>query len=76
MSNCEKCGRDEGHWMGCQAAPSWGLRDAIHSFVEKAIDNMGLACEHGECSNPKRPPGKGPKPKYCTEHSDPKSRKA
>lgn len=56
----------QGHNFGCAealAAPS----DAEPAPVD--------ACEHGECPNPKRPQGKGPKPKYCDEHSTPKSRK-
>lgn len=69
--SCQKCGREDGHWLACEAAPG-GTQPP--SVPPKAAEEDG--CEHGECSNPKRAQGKGPKPKYCDDHSTPKSRKA
>jgi hypothetical protein len=43
-------------------------------LFEERSHNEDL-CAFGDCTNPKRPKGKGPAPKYCTEHSDPKNRK-
>lgn len=67
MSNCKKCGRDDGHWIGCASA---------HRVEREAPPAPGGdQCAFPGCSNDKRPQGKGPAPKYCTEHSDPKNRK-
>ena len=67
--SCKSCGREPEngtatHWLGCPEAPG-------SSRASREAD----ACEYGDCTNPKRPPGKGRAPKYCTEHSDPKTRK-
>ncbi|MFJ2650883.1 hypothetical protein ACIO1C_29710 [Streptomyces sp. NPDC087420] len=70
--SCQKCGREDGHWVGCEAA-SGGTQPP--GVPPEAAEKDG--CEHGKCSNAKRPAqGKGPKPKYCDDHSTPKSRKA
>lgn len=79
--SCQKCGRSDGHHLGCEV-PSRQVRlvpkpDArpVEEAVTEELERLAR-CEHGECSNPKRPPqGKGPRPKYCDEHSTPKSRK-
>lgn len=77
--SCQTCGHPaekvdgkrvpQGHNFGCPER----LRAHARNLVEP--DFAGSLCEHGECSNPKRPQGKGPRPKYCDEHSTPKSRK-
>ncbi|MGW2513647.1 hypothetical protein ACWC0A_30485 [Streptomyces scopuliridis] len=74
IENCAHCGRapenDQAtHWLGCEEI-------TLQHFEagQVALDPV-VICEYGDCSNPKRPQGKGPKPKYCTEHSDPKNRK-
>ncbi len=69
MSECEKCGRDDGHYIGCTAA----LRAHARNLV--GPDFMEALCAFDGCNNPRRPKGKGPAPKFCTEHSDPKNRK-
>ena len=67
--SCKSCGREPEngtatHWLGCkEIVPA----DAQKIYAE--------TCEYGDCTNFKRPPGKGRAPKYCTEHSDPKTRK-
>jgi hypothetical protein len=44
--------------------------------VEPEVEPTLVAlCDFAGCENPKRPAGKGPKPKYCEAHKDPKSRK-
>lgn len=69
MSKCDNCGRDDGHWLGC--AEAWRAdREATPPTPEDADQ-----CVFPGCPNDKRPAGKGPKPKFCTEHSDPKNRK-
>jgi hypothetical protein len=76
-TGCPKCGHDaelvagftvQPHHLGCPRkagakvqAPGGGYQEPL--------------CEFGGCQNFKRPQGKGPKPKFCTEHSDPKNRK-
>lgn len=72
MSECDNCGRDGGHWLGCAAVPLTGSH-LMEAFEERSHSED--LCVFGECTNPKRPAGKGPKPKFCTEHSDPKNRK-
>lgn len=75
---CKHCGREPEngtptHWLGClktQRTPEES--DQIEGFLEEKLAGM---CDFGTCANPKRPQGKGPKPRYCDEHSDPKSRK-
>lgn len=66
---CKTCGRDDGHWLGCKEAFS-AERETTPPAPEGADQ-----CTFPGCDSDKRPPGKGPKPKYCTEHSDPKNRK-
>ena len=83
MSDCEKCGRDDGHNLGCPATLAEPVEErkdpAFWADADKlvAVEDLPSAtfCAFGECRNPKRPKGKGPAPKYCEEHSDPKNRK-
>lgn len=70
--SCQTCGRGDGHWLGCEKAQK-PVRHEPVTEPEKIVKVEH--CEHGECSNPKRPQTKGPKPKYCDDHSTPKSRK-
>jgi hypothetical protein len=80
MSNCETCGRDDGHHLGCAEAPQFfelhrrpdapDPEEHMAELVEKAGQ-----CAFGDCANARRPKGKGRAPMYCKEHSDPKSRK-
>lgn len=65
MSECKTCGREDGHWLGCPEVTR--DRALVVTDDEK--------CAFGDCREPKRPKGKGPAPKYCEEHSDPKNRK-
>jgi hypothetical protein len=81
MTKCDNCGRDDGHWIGCPAsftdaehASKLIDADAMTEEDWEAIAPRGI-CMFGGCTDPKRPAGKGPKPKFCTEHSDPKNRK-
>lgn len=77
-TGCPKCGHDtelvdgeavQPHHLGC---PRKGGAAKPQAYARVP----GEHCEHGDCTNPKRPPkGKGPAPKYCEDHSDPKNRK-
>jgi hypothetical protein len=68
MSKCDNCGRDDGHWLGCDSVATPDAEgEPPQVFAE--------TCAYGDCTNLRRLPGKGPRPKYCTEHSDPKNRK-
>lgn len=70
---CKTCGRpDEGHWIGCAESMMLGITSEDISVLLSADP---VYCAHGDCENPPRPPGKGPRPKYCEDHSDPKNRK-
>lgn len=89
MSECESCGRDDGHYLGCaEAAKSQAedldVRNARHASgrPEEGVTSEDTAppkgaemCAYGDCVFQRRPKGKGPAPKYCEEHSDPKNRK-
>jgi hypothetical protein len=78
---CQTCGRpaENGqpvHWLGCKEIGKARTPEEsaeIESFLEEKLAAM---CEFGTCANGKRAgSGKGAKPKYCDEHSDPKNRK-
>lgn len=71
MSECKTCGRDDGHWIGCEKADEWKTVQRDNVTITTNAD----VCAFGDCMNPKRPKGKGPAPKYCEDHSDPKNRK-
>lgn len=77
MSECKTCGRDDGHHIGCPEAakPSASDHDLRNEGHASERPEEGATCAFGDCKNPKRPKGKGPAPKYCEEHSDPKNRK-
>lgn len=60
MSECETCGREDGHWIGCAKAPS-----------ERPEE--GATCAFGGCSEPRKSDDK--RVKFCEFHSDPKNRK-
>ncbi|MGA4942152.1 hypothetical protein [Streptomyces cinereoruber] len=71
--SCQTCGHEaEGeiqpHNFGC--AESLAARQARPPEPDDSAQ-----CEQEGCSNPKRPQGKGPKPKFCDDHSTAKSRK-
>lgn len=69
MSKCDNCGRDDGHWLGCGSV-------AAPDAEGEAPPPGAEMCAYGECVFQRRPKtGKGPAPKYCEEHSDPKNRK-
>ncbi|OEJ24282.1 hypothetical protein AS594_07065 [Streptomyces agglomeratus] len=75
---CKSCGREPEngrptHWLGCKEIPSGGR--LMELFEEQNHLSPETCCEHGECTNPKRPQGKGRAPKFCEDHSDPKKRK-
>jgi hypothetical protein len=72
MSKCDNCGRDDGHWLGCANAPA---PKPLPVNPDQLSTGNPDECFHEGCINPKRPAGKGPKPKFCEEHSDPKNRK-
>jgi hypothetical protein len=78
------------HWLGCPAIsrvepekapePIGPKEDPEVEEPEVVPDDEPdptpvALCEFAGCENPKRPAGKGPKPKYCEAHKDPKSRK-
>ena len=72
---CKSCGYPSENVNG-QRVPQGHHYGCAERVREPAPEPPGDdSCEHGDCSNLKRPQGKGPKPKYCDEHSTPKSRK-
>lgn len=75
MSECETCGRpDEGHWIGCaEVKTPYGRSEMLSDFVVKALDNMGVLCAHGGCTEPRW--SSAPRAQFCTTHKDPKNRK-
>lgn len=72
MSECKTCGREDGHWLGCAEAERELRADG---WEVGPVVAEGDHCAYGGCTEPKRPKGKGPAPKYCEQHSDPKNRK-
>lgn len=75
--SCDNCGRDDGHFLGCGRAAANAA--AAAAFDDSTVvTDWGVVpadCAFGDCENPRRPKGKGPAPKYCEEHNDPKKRK-
>lgn len=72
---CKTCGRpDKGHWLGCAEAAGANLQQAsaTRGYAAQLSDEE---CAFGDCKNPRRPKRKGPAPKFCETHSDPKNRK-
>lgn len=69
MSDCEKCGRSDGHWLGCQS----GMAEIALAAAEANPSGMTLIlmdekCGKDGCTNP-RAVSKGPTPaKYCETH--------
>jgi hypothetical protein len=71
---CGTCGREgDGHWIGC-AETAHSAQSVAYNTTPPAAEDADQ-CAFPGCLGDKRPQGKGPKPKYCTEHSDPKNRK-
>lgn len=73
MSECQKCGREGGHWIGCVGA-AHSAESIVYNTTPPAPEDADQ-CVFPECANDKRPKGKGRAPIYCEEHSDPKNRK-
>lgn len=67
MSECETCGREDGHWIGC--AEAWKTIQRGNVTVSTNAD----VCAYGDCLEPRRSDDK--RVKYCETHSDPKNRK-
>ncbi len=63
MSQCKKCGRSDGHYIGCARTASRSAAPVAES-----------GCSFEGCSQPRRSEDK--RVKFCDEHSDPKNRKA
>jgi len=72
VSECKKCGRSDGHYMGCAGISASPTEEHDLRYGGHASEDRWA---FGECVNPKRPKGKGRAPLYCEEHSDPKNRK-
>lgn len=71
MSDCRVCGRDDGHYIGCEA-----INPPPRPTRRYEEPDPGFFCEHHGCPEAKREwSGKGAKPKFCQKHSDPKNRK-
>jgi hypothetical protein len=72
---CRTCGRpaENGqatHWLGCEQTGKTVQRGNVTFSTNTDV------CEHGDCMDLKKEySGRGAKPKYCDEHSDPKNRK-
>ncbi len=61
--SCKKCGREDGHWLGCEQGAFFG------PMIEPvAIESP--QCEAGGCPALAKPYlGRGQRPKYCQAHS-------
>lgn len=65
MSECETCGREDGHYIGCAAVAKPQVGDP--DLRNEGPDSEDQCAREG-CTNPRAPQGKGPRPKYCEEH--------
>ncbi|KUJ70808.1 hypothetical protein ACZ90_00360 [Streptomyces albus subsp. albus] len=68
--NCETCGREDGHWIGCASSGTARPRhdplaeEAFLSETEEA--ELATRCEHDGCMEPKKAwAGRGARPRYC-----------
>ena len=65
MTECEDCGRHEGHHLGC---PKTYPGDEFEWF-EPENNLKDAVCAFEGCQDAPKPyGGKGPKPKYCAAH--------
>ncbi len=68
---CLVCGRDDGHWLGCDRAVSRVSRETKNDLgdvsreTSDAVAEFGV-CEADDCTNPKL--SKHPRAKYCGDH--------
>lgn len=60
--SCQHCGRHDGHYIGCRAIESGSEPPPLPP------ENSSDQCARPECTNPRAPQGKGPRPKYCEDH--------
>jgi len=75
-NECEKCGRDDGHWIGCPETT--GATEPYDRHGGKEWNPLGetmkaLTCSFDGCSELRRSVDK--RVKFCETHSDPKNRK-
>jgi hypothetical protein len=70
MTKCDNCGRDDGHWIGCETSGADGPMDPAAIL---GVDAEGDHCTFEGCSEPRRSADK--RVKFCETHSDPKNRK-
>ncbi|MEV7814248.1 hypothetical protein AB0P05_26510 [Streptomyces flaveolus] len=62
--SCKQCGRDDGHYIGCDKAPGSGTE--LPSVPRERTRES--ECIKDGCTNP-RAVSRGPRPaKYCDEH--------
>jgi hypothetical protein len=72
MSECKKCGRRDGHWLGCAEAPSGHPEEGAISEDTREHTRESECIADG-CTEPRRSDDK--RVKFCETHSDPKNRK-
>jgi hypothetical protein len=71
-TDCELCGRERGHWLGCEgvtiSAPEPDPEPSPDPGDEPASADPDAQCGKDGCVNERLPQGKGPRPKYCADH--------
>ena len=74
--NCEQCGRDDGHWLGCdQAGKPYLVVEPGETLIEKLDeDPQGTEpCAFAGCQRLRASAHHSAL--FCTTHKDPKNRK-
>lgn len=67
MDPCGECGRFDGHWLGCPAAPQFTM---VTKPVVEPPATDSPQCEAQGCQALAKPwGGRGARPKFCASHS-------
>jgi hypothetical protein len=73
VSECKKCGRGDGHYIGCAAVSKYQWADHDKQDPAGAGLKAMLGCSFPDCTEPRKSADK--RVKFCEFHSDPKNRK-
>lgn len=72
---CPKCGREEGHHLGCKnahkakAAKAVEVEEEFEEEDSSPFDEEQASCRKEGCQDAPKPwGGRGPRPKYCSAH--------
>jgi hypothetical protein len=76
VHECPRCGREEGHHLGCRNAHKAKVKHVEEPLEEEAeeedatpFDQEQASCRQEGCQDAPKPwGGRGPRPRYCAAH--------